>query len=245
MGVLEELKAKYPWHNVPPYGDCVVVGVTDWQEQWDAELRLQNVRSISTTYQAHPVYLIPLKGLPHDMHEPPSPTLSSESLKPTSSIEIKKPTDPRSGRRSDWQPEENERLAKLWKKGIKAPKMVDFFPNRTGKAIRQQLTELIRKGVIKPRWHKRQPEKKPEPGLSENAKSPESIPGMPGNEIRDVLKRLKKLLQETTIHIHDSSKPFTFKWHCSKCGLGGEAKCAEVWRTCQVCGSLLFVWNVD
>jgi hypothetical protein len=40
MGVLEELKAKYPWHNVPPYGDCVVVGVSDWQAEWDAELRL-------------------------------------------------------------------------------------------------------------------------------------------------------------------------------------------------------------
>jgi hypothetical protein len=149
------------------------------------------------------------------------------------------------GRRSDWKPDEDEQLAKLWKKGIDSPEMVKYFSNRTAKAIRQRLTTLIRRGVIRPRWHKRQPEKKPELGLSENVKSPESFAGASGNEVRDTLAHLKKLLQETTINVHDSTKPFSFKWYCLKCGMGGEAKTMEIWGTCRICNYPLIVWDVE
>jgi hypothetical protein len=254
MGILEDLMKKYPWTNMPPYGDCIVINVEDFKPSWESDLKLQNVKPISASYRAHPVYLIPLKGLPHEMHErtsassptPSSEPKSSESLKSTSSEGVAEPMKPRlGGRRSDWKPDEDEQLAKLWKKGIGSPKMVKYFSNRTAKAIRQELTTLIRRGVIKPRWHKRKPEKKPEPGLSENAKSPESVPVVFGSETRDVLARLKKLLQETTINVHDSTKPFSFKWYCLKCGLSGEAKTAEVWQVCQFCKGPLIVWDVE
>jgi rubrerythrin len=249
MGVLEELKAKYPWHNVPPYGDCIVVGVSDWQTQWGPDLKLQNVRAISTTYKGLPVYLIPLKDLPHDLRERtnasnPAPSTSTEPLKSRKSTDPTETRKPR--RRSDWQPDENDRLVKLWKEGVQVPKMAKYFPNRTVKAIRQELTELIRRGIIKARWHKRKSgEAKARTRVSRSAESREIAPGVPGNEIRDALARLKKLLQETTLHIHDSSKPFTFKWHCPKCGYSGEAKAAEVWQTCQICKGPLIVWDVE
>ena len=252
MGILEDLMKKYPWTNMPPYGDCIVINVEDFKPSWESDLKLQNVKPISASYRAHPVYLIPLKGLPHDMYErtsassptPSSEPKSSESLKSTGSEGVAEPMKPRlGGRRSDWKPEEDEQLAKLWKKGIGSPKMVKYLPDRTAKAIRQELTSLIRRGVIKPRWHKRVPEKKPKTEVPE--KSPEGPPTVPLEPSKSVsVPGEFGPLQGSIVLL--GPQEYAFKWHCRKCRVTGVSEKQKiVWDKCPICEGPLIVWDVE
>jgi rubrerythrin len=233
MITLEELKERFPWSNVPPYGDCVVINADDYDPEWESDLKLRNVKPISTTFKGSPVYLLPLKGISRDSSRvSPSPhvsdsTVAAPSSEPSPTLELGQ----------DWQPSEDELLIKLWNRKVSSPKMVEHFPNRSLGAIRNRLTRLIRQGKIETRWHHKKKREKAEE-KKEKVPGSELVKPKPSQEEPETVTVKSPMVLEGPL--------YSFMYCCRDCGMVAHVTRAhKVWTYCPYCGRSLIIWDVE
>jgi len=141
----EELSKKYPTHNVPPYGACIVVPGDKFDPDWEAIL--EDCSCHHTDFEGKPVTLVQRKAGKDKgervVYSPP-PAASAEGEKETLIPGARSPSQ-------KWKPEEDKVLVKLWNERVLIEKMTPSFPGRTEAAIRLRIQRLEKYGKIKKR----------------------------------------------------------------------------------------------
>lgn len=156
MVSFQELKEKYPIHNIAPYGACIVVPGDEFDPDWEAELEEQGVKCFFTDLEKRPVTLVQLKRTPPEAEEKlvygPSVALGPGKGKRG------RPKD--AGKVMCWSQADNECLLREWPRARgaveeKAKALATQFPGRTPKAIELHYRKLLRKGKIQEKGEKR------------------------------------------------------------------------------------------
>lgn len=149
MVSFQELKEKYPIHNIAPYGACIVVPGNEFDPDWEAELEEQGVKCFFTDLDKRPVTLVQLKrSTPWAeklVYGPPVAASPSKAKRG-------RPKD--AGKTMRWSQTDNESLLREWQRARgdveeKAKALVKQFPGRTPKAIELHYRKLLRKGSRK------------------------------------------------------------------------------------------------
>lgn len=149
MVSFEELSQKYPTHNVPPYGMCVVVPGDEFDPDWEA--LLEDCSCHFTDFEGKSVTLVQQahknkgEGV---VYVPPKPVAASAEAKGKKQTLI---PGARSSPSQKWRPEEDKVLVKLWNERVLIEKMTPSFPGRTEAAIRLRIQRLEKYGKIKKR----------------------------------------------------------------------------------------------
>jgi hypothetical protein len=139
----EELFKKYPTHNVPPYGACVVVPGDKFDPDWEA--LLEDCSCHPTDFEGKPVTLVRKdKGESKGERVVFSPEQKPEGV--TKSPPHYEPEPEKHF--VAWAKEEIERFIKLWNDDPNYEKILKSFPNRTKIALIQKATELKKAGII-------------------------------------------------------------------------------------------------
>jgi len=138
MVSFEELSKKYPTHNVPPYGTCIVVPGNEFDPDWEA--LLEDCSCHHTEFEGKPVTLVVQREV--------KPKAQAVSIEKHLVV---------------WTKEEIERFIKLWNQDPDYDKILKSFPKRTRIALVQKATELKKAGIIENAYVVKAKLKKEEP----------------------------------------------------------------------------------
>lgn len=155
MVSFQELKEKYPIHNIAPYGACIVVPGDAFDPDWEAELEEQGVKCFFTDLDRRPVTLVQLKRAPPEAEKVVyGPSVAADHGK----AKRGRPKD--AGKVMCWSQADNECLLREWPRARgdveeKAKALAPQFPGRTPKAIELHYRKLLRKGKVQEKADKK------------------------------------------------------------------------------------------
>jgi hypothetical protein len=216
MSLFETLKNKYPIQQIAMYGDCIIIPIVEFGDDWEKRLKEEGYMSHIVQINYVGRWAVQLRKAEVYKKEPfPDPPKEKSSKKEILAINRNK---------ADWTKEEKDRLMKRWSEVTpptalgKARELQKEFPERSehaiylmqygltgGKATHQRKPSAAATTKSQLEQQKKQveeehklylengPEEKPEPP---NAGNVSTRTAEPKSQIIDVAKRVREIAQE-------------------------------------------------
>jgi hypothetical protein len=157
MSLFETLKNKYPIQQIAMYGDCIIIPIVEFGDDWEKRLKEEGYMSHIVQINYVGRWAVQLKKAEvykkEPFPEPPKP-----KTEPTPPIPEPNQTAPGHKR---WTKDEDKLLIALWEHvpHYSIPKITELiqetFPEKTEAAFIGRANTLKEKGLIKPRFKTR------------------------------------------------------------------------------------------
>jgi hypothetical protein len=154
IGTFEDLSKRFPIKTIAPFGVCVVVPELEFPPNWKPILEGEGCKIHYGVDDGKACAFI-------QSSKPIVQTQEQLVYSPKDEKQLlaaQESTKPKIGRRPSAIPGE-DLLVKLWNENTPVTEIAKQFPDKTPDQIQTFLTTLQRRGVIKPRWQKKEKRK--------------------------------------------------------------------------------------
>jgi hypothetical protein len=148
---IEELKKRFRFQNVTPYGECVIVPGSEFDPDWEDELSSQGCELHFVEIAGKPVMLVQ-KGKDQEEEDNEEPVIKSPE---------KPPVEEPAKQATQWTEKDEKLLISLWNIKVKVSAIRAKFPGRSERILRYHVRALQLQGKIASRWKKHKVQQPP------------------------------------------------------------------------------------
>ena len=254
---LDELKLRFPVHDVRPYGQCVIVPGKEFDPDWEAFLDEAGYGCIFTDINGKAVTLV----LTIKRHGDSRRTVYEPRAEPRSPEPTRKhPSGLSAMKGPAWSREDEDRLVKRIGELTGTPKekfgsLAEEFKGRSLMALKQKFKKLVEAGRAQPEKRGRPKKALSVPGLQKALENVCPDCGLPKDLCCCDEEKKESLKQEPRAPVQKeparaleklvASGLMEFETYCRKCGTRRTVEDYDVWCVCPICLEPLIIWNIQ